>query len=351
MNESESKNEKPNEGRRFSQEQYDMLKRCSEKKDMTEWNNWRKEHPDEDILLENRNFDKWFLKGVYLNQGTFGVGKKTLNFTGQVYLKYATFRGSNLKQAKLHIARLQSANLQGAKLQGAILWEAKLQKANLRETYLQNANLMRAHLQGAEFGGSKLQNADFSRAIVDGGTLIWRCKVNQKTKFEGVVLDAMRIYPATRQLLEYNVRRMNWEEWYKEHLFWRWPIRFFWLISDYGLSAPRVMGVFFILALFFAAIYSNLAYWYPPGIVSNLIVEPHLPIWHYFILLLLRPIYFSVVTMTTLGFGDMYTNALSIWGHLLLTTQVILGYVLLGALVTRFAVLFTAGGPAGKFSD
>jgi hypothetical protein len=30
--------------------------------------------------------------------------------------------------------------------------------------------------------------------------------------------------------------------------------------------------------------------------------------------------------------------------------QVILGYVLLGALLTRFAVLFTAGGPAGKFS-
>ncbi len=34
-----------------------------------------------------------------------------------------------------------------------------------------------------------------------------------------------------------------------------------------------------------------------------------------------------------------------------LMLQVILGYVLLGALVTRFAVLFTAGGPAGKFSD
>ena len=31
--------------------------------------------------------------------------------------------------------------------------------------------------------------------------------------------------------------------------------------------------------------------------------------------------------------------------------QVILGYVFLGALVTRFAVLFTAGGPAGKFED
>ena len=41
----------------------------------------------------------------------------------------------------------------------------------------------------------------------------------------------------------------------------------------------------------------------------------------------------------------------SILGHILLTFQVILGYVLLGALVTRFAVLFTAGGPAGKFED
>ena len=42
---------------------------------------------------------------------------------------------------------------------------------------------------------------------------------------------------------------------------------------------------------------------------------------------------------------------LKVFGHIFLTFQVILGYVLLGALVTRFAVLFTAGGPAGKFED
>ena len=60
--------------------------------------------------------------------------------------------------------------------------------------------------------------------------------------------------------------------------------------------------------------------------------------------------YFSIVTMTTLGFGDMYANKGSIAGQVILALQVILGYVLLGALVTRFAVLFTAGGPAGRFS-
>jgi len=37
--------------------------------------------------------------------------------------------------------------------------------------------------------------------------------------------------------------------------------------------------------------------------------------------------------------------------RILFPYQVILGYVLLGALVTRFAVLFTAGGPTGKFAD
>jgi hypothetical protein len=31
--------------------------------------------------------------------------------------------------------------------------------------------------------------------------------------------------------------------------------------------------------------------------------------------------------------------------------QVILGYVLLGALVTRLAVLFTSDGPAGSFTE
>jgi hypothetical protein len=64
-----------------------------------------------------------------------------------------------------------------------------------------------------------------------------------------------------------------------------------------------------------------------------------------------RALYFSIVTMTTLGFGDMYAAPDSLAGHLILGLQVLLGYVLLAALVTRFAVLFQAGGPAGRFTD
>lgn len=102
---------------------------------------------------------------------------------------------------------------------------------------------------------------------------------------------------------------------------------------------------------------ANCAYWWPPGIVNDLDIEPEinqqmsrLDCIDYGLELFLRPIYFSIVTMTTLGFGDMYARKGSWIGHFLLTVQVILGYVLLGAMVTRFAVLFTAGGPAGTFS-
>jgi len=55
--------------------------------------------------------------------------------------------------------------------------------------------------------------------------------------------------------------------------------------------------------------------------------------------------------MTTLGFGDMYANPNSFFGHLFLIFQVLWGYILLGALITRLSILFTAGGPAKKFSD
>jgi hypothetical protein len=52
MNESNLITDKLKDQRRFSQQQYDMLKRCSEKKDMTEWNQWRNHNPAQDILLE-----------------------------------------------------------------------------------------------------------------------------------------------------------------------------------------------------------------------------------------------------------------------------------------------------------
>lgn len=333
MDESESKNEKPKEKRRIDPEQYKFLKECSEKGEegIKEWNEWREEIEAEEILLEGANLNKRYLKGINL--------------------KFAHMKGAHLNFAHLEEANLWSAHLEGAVLLGA-------------------------HLQGAKIKRAYLQGADFMEAEVDVHTVIRLCKVDRETDFRMVALDSVRIDSATKGLLECNIRRMNWEAWYKyknwqdnkdeRHIVIQklmWFIRRFWEISDYGISTKQIIKTFFKLAFVFAIIYyiwGFIDYYLVgikdyPGIVSDLFVlednKEEVSCW----LVPFRAVYFSIVTMTTLGFGDMYANAHSflrgLLGHTLLALQVILGYVLLGALVTRFAVLFTAGGPAGRFAN
>ncbi len=405
---SQLKSQEQQSKKRFSQEQYEMLKFCSENKDTTEWNKWRDENPHENILLEGAllpgaelraadlkhahlegavllgahlegaNFFDAYLEGINFGRAhLIGANLKHAYLEGadlfeahledadlkHAYLEEAILLGAHLEGADLSSAylegvnlgkvHLEGANLKHAHLQGADLFEAHLEDADLKHAHLEGAILLGAQLEGVNLSFTHLMDADFSRAIVDGKTLLWECEVNQYTKFEGVGLDNMRIYPKTKQLLEYNIRRMNWEEWYSKKnkslpelcnmVIWliKRPVHIFWIISDYGMSTGRIIVSFFGLAFVFAAAYRL---W--PNLVAfngKTNVQDFQNFLHAF--------YFSVTTMTTLGFGDIAANPDSWQGQLLLMAQVILGYVLLGTLITRLTVLFTSGGPADKFAE
>lgn len=354
-------NNKPNE-RKSSQEQYEMLKRCSDAEDMTEWNDWRERCPDEVVWLQSRNFKGWFLQGANFMHGRrANKATDTLIEFSEVHFEESVFEWADLQKALFGGARMKgtkfwSANAEGADFNKTCLTKAKLQIANFKKCDFNNANLQEANLSGANLQGAKLmlaklQKAVFRTTIVDGETLIWRCRIDRDTNFSGVGLDAIRIHPGTKQLLEYNNRRRNWEGWYegKSNNIWKqglckfltFPVRLFWWMSDYGRSILRIVIWFFVWALLFA-----LVYWKWPAFIAfngKAEIDNFQNFWH--------ALYFSVVTMTTLGFGDIAANPYSWGGQTLLMIQVLLGYVMLGALVTRFAVLFTAGGPAGKFSD
>lgn len=394
MNDSNSKSEKQKDQHQSSQEQYDMLKRCSEKKDITEWNQWRKDNPDEDICLEGRDFKGFWLKEVnFISETVWTQTDGTeINFTGKVCLEGAKFESAHLENAvfiKAHIERscfwhaiAKNVAFHSAHLDDAKLGVANFESCNFSDAILKNASFTPSQLNGAKFTNSDLRGCSMRVCVVDGATRFWNCIVNryskkeQFTDYEGTPLNNLIVDPATRQLLEYNIRRMNWESWYKyknwqdnedeRHIIIQklmWFIRKFWQISDYGISTKGVIKTFFKWAFVFAIVYYawGLIDYHlvgikdHPGIVSNLFVledsKQAVSGW----LVPLRAVYFSIVTMTTLGLGDMYASAHSLFrgiaGHILLALQVILGYVLLGALVTRFAVLFTAGGPAGKFAD
>jgi hypothetical protein len=357
MEETENSQKPNNEGLRFSQEQYNMLIRCSKKHDLKEWNEWRRNNL-EDILLEGADLNHEFLEHAQL---CYYSAPKTIN----VYLNGAKFFASGMRKA----------NLSGA----------YLRNADFGFTDLRGASLLLAHLEGAQFMGTHLQSARLECAIVDEETFFYEdCEIDRNSNFIGVGIDNARIYPSLKQLIEYNNRRLNWIKWYahrskipKVSIFrtflkkilqkekneeqdeilskimdtWRIiytsPIRLFWLMSDYGRSTWRIIISFFSLAFLFALVYYLCGFVCSKSIISNLLVgdEGLVPSKLVFI----RSLYFSVVTMTTLGFGDMHANCQSPGGHILLMIQVMLGYIILAALVTRFAVLFTAGGPSAKF--
>lgn len=362
----------------FSQIQYDLFIRCSEKQDMTKWNKWRKEHPDEEILLRSADLGNAYLLGAHLEKADLAGANLEGAYLVGARLENADLVGANLEKADLREAHLEGANLVEAHLESASFILAHLENASLREAHLEGADLAGANLEGADLTGANLESANLlitnlngtnldhvnlmgaklESVYVNSSTILRRCTIDRYTYFGGVTnLDSIMADSDTKEILRYNSRRLNWEKWYTDHPFGRWPIRFFWWISDYGLSTSRILAAFIILAFLFVVIYYAYGAWdyyylsvkEQPGIVKNLFAndEGQVPNW----LVPLRAFYFSIVTMTTLGFGDMCAHAQRLEGHLFLMAQVLLGYIILGLLVTRFSVMIRSGGPqATKFA-
>ncbi|MFL5624536.1 MAG: pentapeptide repeat-containing protein [Ktedonobacteraceae bacterium] len=292
-------------------------------------------------------------------------------------LKQARLKGVKLEGANLSSANLEGADLEGAYLNGANLTDAYLKGANLKQTNLEGACLLSAYLEGAELVESDLRDVFAQFAVVDGETLLaidLDRQINNETDFGNVGLDNARIEGRLKARLKHNIRRHHWrgytyrfKQWFPDQnrvidipgkeiisskgetrLNPMWPVM---IVSDYGSSTTRLLLTFLSMSLLFAFLYliptipaPQWAFWptvdhpfvqgldkYHEGDKSVVI-----PVGNR----CLRALYFSIVTMTTLGFGDISAHPASAWGHILVMAQVVIGYVLLGALITRLAILF-----------
>ena len=95
-------------------------------------------------------------------------------------------------------------------------------------------------------------------------------------------------------------------------IYWIW-----WLTSDCGRSIIRWGAWTFMIAVFYAVAYTFVDVDYGPYRTD------------------ISPLYFSIVTMTTLGFGDSLPSSLP--AQIVTMTEVVLGYVMLGGLLSIFA--------------
>ncbi len=203
-------------------------------------------------------------------------------------------RRVNLEGVNLEWVNLNRANLSGANLSSANLSDADLSWANLTDSSISgvkwNPRKMRGKYMGIRGIDSSYGNALFKRAAADQDYL---------------------------DTLENHWKGDKW----LTYLFKMWGL------IDYGRSIKRVVAIAFGTMILFGLIYCTF-----PGFLG-LDCTPgtqdcNRHSWF-------TPFYFSIVTFTTLGFGDITPKNLV--GELIVSFEVIFGYAVLGLLISVLA--------------
>jgi uncharacterized protein YjbI with pentapeptide repeats len=310
------------------------------------WNAFRKAHPDiipnlagvdlsganlEEVNLSGANLEEAYLNRANLKRAKFSDANMKGVFLTEADLEGANLSGSNLKEsylvkanfdkASFWDANLVKAKLQYAKLEEATLWKANLREANLMEAKLKGASLMEANLEKANLGWTNLVGADLKSANLE------------KAKITGVQYnerEKKRLYKGIRISSAYGnalfkrfAQDQDYIETFREkhkYLYWLWYI-----LTDCGRSILRCGLWALLIALCFGLFFQA----FPDNFEFN--TERRQASggtwWTYF--------YYSIVTFTTLGFGDVTPKTLT--GEILVTFEVIFGYLALGLLISILA--------------
>lgn len=194
---------------------------------------------------------------------------------------------------------------------------APLAKRSLRNLDLTSIDFFASDLRGADFWGSNLDDshlseADIRAAVFDfasmNNTFLDRTRYDRKTSFIGV--DTRKVNFNLAVLLQDQARNQQ----RVDHLRSRHRIFSFllWITCDYGRSFPRFLFWVIFIILSFASIY----YHYPVAKGIDTCIDA---------------IYFSIITFSTLGFGDIVPD--NNVGKIIVATEVALGYAMGGLLV------------------
>lgn len=308
--------------------------------------------------LENANLEKVNLRGAVLKEANL----KEIHFAG------ADLKGAFLSDARLELADLTEADLGGAFLKGAnldnanlcgssfkcaFLLDASLKWANLTEADFTEANLIEADLTGANLIGANLKEADITaadltNAFIEGFKInntnlinvIWaqpkpnkkgmdlsqvRCTLHELVQIKNYYMEMGNFKMADAFYVEQieRIRRLipkNERTLLKKIGYTLWRIS-----SNYGVSIWRWQMLFFSMATFFGFLYWKF------GLIRYA-DNPAETVAGF------SNFYFSFITITTLGFGDIIAKKGA--GEFFVTIEVLIGYMMLGGLMGIFTKKF-----------
>jgi hypothetical protein len=260
------------------------------------WSAWREANPSVRPDLREANLNGANLAAAVLRGADLGKANLSRANLTDAILGGCDFRGATLLGAKFSRGNLSLADLSGANLSGADLENADLSGANLNRTNLSLANLSNAQLTGVQWQLRAMRGCYLGVRGLDscfGNALFIGAAADQD------FLDTLEAHlKGTRRMALFRV--------------WGW--------IDYGRSLLRVAAISFGLAAVYGAIYRMF-----PQILD---FKDSANTWF-------TPYYFSIVTYTTLGFGDVRPATLA--GEIIVSSEVILGYTTLGLLLSVLA--------------
>lgn len=250
------------------------------------------------------------LAGANLMQADLSGADLTRARMDNAILGGAVLRNAILFDAQLPGAMLVGADLEGADLRSAVLSETRLRDAVLRSVSARGADLRGADLAGAEVDHADLSDTDLRQSRLRGLQGFTRARW---IGADIVDVDFTGAYRIRRTVMDENyLHEFRSAGRGHEFAYQLWK-----LTSDCGRSLVRWTLVTLSVALSFAGLYRlvEIDYGDHETVIS--------------------PLYFSVVTLTTLGYGDVLPASLP--AQLLVLAQVLSGYFMLGGLLSIFA--------------
>lgn len=277
--------------------------------------------------LEGRDLSRARLAGARL----FGANLRGATLL-EVEAEGAELACADLEGADLRRARLARAGFGRARLAGANLQGAELDGASLTDADLTGALMALASLAGARLGGARLVDADLSRATLQDADLggvdvrdasfkgadLRRARLSGTRGFrraDWIECDVRDVDPVGSALLKEVVADQNFLHEFRHQSRWSELVyRVWWLTSDCGRSALRWGACSVLITLLFAGVYTfvDVDFGDEPTAIA--------------------PLYFSVVTLSTLGFGDI--TPVSAAAQVAVIAEVIVGYTMLGGLMS-----------------
>ena len=251
---------------------------------------------------------KFDLRGINFSDYSNSINDEIFGFDfSNCSLHYANFSNSHFSSSNFSNSDLLYCDFSCSKLDGCNFSRSNLTLSDFSDCFLESSNFKNSWITDVNFENSNLGFVKF----------------NRNTDFHN--FDASSLKGSSNPLFISFIRRKHFLKHFKEQSHLNKIIYYVWLIiSDCGQSFFRWLLISLLISISFGYIYSWI---HDSFIVPN---ARELTGFSFY--------YYSIVTFTTLGFGDIVPR--NLLGEILVTLEVVLGYIMLGGLLSIFATKF-----------